>query len=127
MKLTYVKAAELLFGLSQVEVESGEGAGEASIKIAHNLSKLKATVDLAVETRKKLFNELSGGRESVPADDPAASEISKRMTEIDETEVEVKLWKLKYGSLKQSKMTPNVLNSISQLVDGIPDLGEPDA
>ena len=127
MKLTYAKAAELLYGVSRIEPEQGEGAGEASIKIAHNMNKLKPVVDLAIETRKKLFSELTGNRETIPADDPVANEVAERMLEIDNTEVEVKLWKLKYSQIKQSKLTPDILNSIMSLVDGVPDLGEPDA
>jgi hypothetical protein len=127
MKLTYSKAAELLYGTSRIEPEQGEGAGEASIKIAHNVAKLKPIVDLALETRKKLFSEIAGNRDSVPADDPVAKEVTSRMLEIDNTEVEVKLWRLKYGQIKQSKLTPDILNAVSPILDGIPDLGEPDA
>lgn len=127
MKLTYVTSAEILAGLTQVKPHKGDGAGEASIKIAFNLKKLREVVDLAVETRKSVFMELSGGRESIKPDDPVAPEIAKRMTEIDNTEVEVKLWKVKYDSLTPEDVSPDVLNAIMPVLSDVPDLGEPDA
>jgi len=127
MKLNYVICAEILAGLTSVKPRKGDGAGEASIKIAYNLKKLREVVNLAVETRKSVFMELSGGRESIKPDDPVAPEIAKRMSEIDNTEVEVKLWKIKYDSLSPEDVTPDVLNAIMPILSDMPDLGEPDA
>jgi len=128
MKLTYRQIPTLLQAHALIDsaVKSGSGSGEVRIKIAHNLKKLRETHETLMETKKKLFLEISGGRETLPQGDPAGNEISARFDEIDRTQSEIKLWSIDYASLNPDNVSPQAIDALSGIIRGVPDLGEPD-
>lgn len=131
MLLTYKKAAELLQAHKEIDrqgkIVSGDGSGEVRIKLAHNIKELDKANTLAGETRRKVFNEMTDGENSIKADDPRAQAIGMRMEEIDQTDVEVKLWRIPYAKLKPDEISPQILNVMMPLLIDVPNLGEPDA
>jgi len=128
MLLTYKKSAELLNAITSLEVDSSvDGAGSTNIKLAYNIGKLEESVKLAIDTRKKVFGEMTGGRDTIKPDDPVAEQVSKRMLEIDDTEIEIKLWKIDYTTLNPSSAKPMLVHVMKDILVNVPELGEPDA
>lgn len=128
MQITYKQIPVLLQAHMAIDgsVSSAEGSGEVRIKVAHNLKRLREAHETLMETKKKVFLEITEGRETVQQSDPANAKIAARFNEIDQTPVEIKLWSVPYQKLNPDTISPQVLEAMTGLIKDVPDLGEPD-
>ena len=130
MLLTYKKAQELLQAHMAIDgnVVMNEGSGEVRIKVAHNIKQLRSASDTALETRQKVVREMTDGKGVDPADKVLDQQIGLRIIEIDNTEVELKLWRIPYAKLNPDNVSPKILAALGDdLIKDMPELGEPDA
>lgn len=127
MLLTYKQVSPLLAAHIALAVSSGEGSGEIRVKVAHNLAELRKADATALEARKAAFKEVAGESGTIDQTDPKAQQLGMRMTEIDETPVELKLWRLPFDKLQTDKISPSAMEALMPILKDVPDLGEPDA
>jgi len=128
MKITYQNASRMLQACAAIEPAlTGEGSGTSRIRLAYNMKKLRDAEELAQETRNKVFKEIVGeGVASIPNSDPRAAVLGMRIQEIDQTETEIKLWKIDWTTVDKDKASPAALSLVIPMLNGFPDAGEPD-
>lgn len=127
MKLTYSEVTPLLrscLALEQALV--GKGSGTARVRLAANMQALRGHEEAYQAARTSLIKDVVGDVASIPDNDPRAAELSKRLLEIDETEIDVNLWSLEWTAFSKDKLSSQALSLAMPLIKGCEGWGEPD-
>ena len=127
MKLTYAQVTPLLRAcLSLEQALIGKGSGEARLRLAANMKALRDHEDTHQTARNNLIREVAGDVATVPENSPQAAELSKRLMEMENTEIEVSLWSIDFKVLGKEKVSPQALSHAMPLIKGCEGWGEPD-
>lgn len=103
------------------------GSGETRLKIAHNIKVLQKQEQLNTEVKRSLFLKVSDGKPTIPEDDTQKQgKIQMEMAEIDNAEVELKLWGISWKHLDPDKLQTQAVAALQPVLIDVPDLGEPD-
>lgn len=95
--------------------------------MSHNIGVLSRRLDNVAAAKRKMFMEISGGKDGIDQkDEEKVAELKRRSKEIDLESEDTKLWSIDYSSFNPDQVKPSSLEALVSIIKGIPDVGAPD-